>query len=56
MRFREFTDPKPYNLSAADAADFFIQLERIWPDAAVAFVLGTKRQPPVERSKLFDTL
>ena len=56
MRLIEFADPKPYVLSADGAADFLKQLERIWPHEAIAFVLGTKRQPPVERSKLFDTL
>ena len=56
MRLIEFTDPKPYTLYANDAADFLKQLERVWPHEAVAFVLGIKRQPPVERSKLFDAL
>jgi hypothetical protein len=56
MRLNEFTDPKPYILSADDAADFLKQLERIWPHEAIAFVLGTKGQPPVERSKLFAAL
>jgi hypothetical protein len=56
MRLIEFTDPKPYILSAHDAADFLKQLERIWPPEGVAFVLGTKSQPPVKQTKLFDAL
>jgi hypothetical protein len=56
MRLIEFTDSKPYILSADDAAAFLKQLERIWPHEAVAFVLGTKRQPPVKQTKLFDAL
>ena len=56
MRLYEFTDPKPYILSADDARDFLKQLERIWPHEAVAFVLGTKRQPPSKQAKPFDAL
>jgi hypothetical protein len=56
MHLIEFTDPKPYILSADDAADFLKRLERIWPHETVAFVVGTKRQPPVGQKKLFDAL
>ena len=56
MHLNEFPDRKRYILSAGDAADFLKQLERIWPHEAVAFVLRTKRQPPVKQTKLFDAL
>jgi hypothetical protein len=56
MRLIEFADPKPHILSAYDARDFLIQLERIWPHEAVAFALGTKRQPPSKQAKLFNAL
>jgi hypothetical protein len=56
MRLIEFTDPNPYILSAADAANFLNKLERIWLNEAIAFVLGTQRQPPVKQTKLFGAL
>ena len=56
MRFREFTDPKPYTLSADDAADFLKQHKRILPQGDVAFVLGIKRQPSNKQRELFDAL
>lgn len=56
MRFHEFADPKPYTLSADDAANLLKQLERIWPHDDVAFVLGIKRQPPNMQKELFGAL
>ena len=56
MRFREFADPKPYIVSPDDATDFLKQLEKIWPQEDVAFVLGIKRQPPNKRRELLDAL
>jgi hypothetical protein len=56
MRFHEFADPKPYTLSADDAADFIKQLERIWPQEDVAFVIGIKRQPSNKQRELLDAL
>ena len=53
MRLIEFADPKPYILSADDAADFLKQLERIWPHEAVAF--GTRNQEAAA-SRAIETL
>ena len=58
MRFREFANPKPYSLSADDAADFLKQLERIWPDRSVnnsAPFVPIKR-PPNKQRQLSDAL
>jgi hypothetical protein len=46
MRLDQFTDPKPYRLSADDAADFLRQLETLWPNDDIAFVLVIIKEPP----------
>jgi hypothetical protein len=45
MHLNQFTDPRPYTLSAADAADFLRQLETLWPNDDIAFVLAIKKEP-----------
>ena len=45
MHLNQFTDPKPYTLSADDAADFLRQLKTLWPNDDIAFVLAIKKEP-----------
>jgi len=51
MRLNQFTDPKPYTLSADDAADFLRQLETLWPNDDLAFVLAVKKLAPNKQRK-----
>jgi hypothetical protein len=55
MRLVEFADTKPYTPSADDVADFLKQLDRSWPRAAVAYVLGI-RKPATNRQRKPDAL
>jgi hypothetical protein len=60
MRLNEFTDPKDYTPTAAEAETFLKRLLRLWPgrspDDQTPSELRTRKQPPVERRKLFDAL
>jgi hypothetical protein len=53
MRLDQFTDPKPYTLSADDAADFLRQLETLWPNDDIAFVLAIKKEPQSKAKEVF---
>ena len=62
MRLDEFADPNEYTPTAAGAEEFLKQLLRLWPGrsaddlAPCVPASRNRRQPPIERRKLFDVL
>jgi hypothetical protein len=60
MRFIEFADPKGITTTAAEAEELLKQLQRLLPgpstDDPAPSELRTRKQPSVERRKLFDAL
>jgi hypothetical protein len=60
MRLDEFTDPKEYTPTAGQAEQFLKRLLRLRPDRPpddlAPSVPRNRKQPQIERRKLFDAL
>jgi hypothetical protein len=60
MRLNEIADPNEYKPKAAEADEFLNQLLRPWPgrsaDDVAPSVPRNRKQPPINRRKLFDAL